>query len=464
MVQQTGFERREPTRVDLIIRGGTVITMDPERRIIRDGAVCIQGSRIAAVGDSHDLLTRFTASERIDAVGKIVIPGLINTHTHLFQTFVRGIGQDLPAIEWLHQAIDPIVGRLSLEDAYLSTLLGCLEAVKSGTTCILEYNYANPLPGIADETIRAFQEIGIRGILARGILDTGDLHSDIIQDTDAELAECERLITRWDGTYEGMVSIWIAPYTIMSATADAFKGARSLADRHHVWLTVHAATPSTIEAAVAQYGMGDLRWEEKIGFLGPDVLLVHCCGDLTEGDLDLIATLGAKVSHNPVSNCYLGEGIAPISEMVQRGIPVGLGTDGPSSNNNMDMLATIKIASLLQKVKHLNPSALSADKVLEMATIEGARTVGMETEIGSIETGKRADLVVVDLWHPNCIAVHDPIASLVYSATQESIDTVVINGRVVVQNRGLQTVDEEEILRRSQKVAQRLIARAGINP
>jgi 5-methylthioadenosine/S-adenosylhomocysteine deaminase len=189
MVQQTGFGSTEPTLVDLTIKGGTVITMDPDRRIIQDGAVCIQGSRIAAVGESHDLLTRFTASEEVDAHGKVVIPGLINTHTHLFQTFVRGVGQDLPAIEWLHQAIDPVVGRLSLEDAYLSSLLGCLEAIKSGTTCILEYNYANPLPGISDEVIRAFQEIGIRGIFARGILDTGDLHPDIIQDTDSELAE-----------------------------------------------------------------------------------------------------------------------------------------------------------------------------------------------------------------------------------------------------------------------------------
>jgi 5-methylthioadenosine/S-adenosylhomocysteine deaminase len=448
--------------VDLIIRGGTIITMDADRRIIEDGALCIDGSRIIAVGQASSIEGRYGARDKMDARDKVIIPGLINTHVHLFQTFLRGVGQDLPAIEWLHTAIDPVVGRLTAEDSYLSAFLGCVEGIKSGTTCMVEYNYANPHPDIPDAVIHAFRDAGIRGILARGILDTGDLHPDVIHDTDSELAECERLIGRWNGADDGMIAVWIAPYTIMSASAEAFHGARILADKWGIRLTVHAATPSTIEASIAQYGMGDLRWEDSIGFLGPDVLLVHCCGELTADDLDIIQRRGAQVSHNPASNCYLGEGIAPIRDMLQRGIPVGLATDGPSSNNNLDMVATIKLAGLLQKVKYLDPSAVSAYQLLEMATIGGAAAVGMASEIGSLEVNKRADLVMLDLWQPNCVAIHDPIAALAYSATQESVDTVLVNGRILMRGRRLLGINEADVLRRSQRAAQDLLGRAGL--
>jgi 5-methylthioadenosine/S-adenosylhomocysteine deaminase len=452
----------QKTQVDLIIDCGTIITMDKTRRVIKHSSIAIQGDIILEVNDTDTIKQKFSANKVIDARQRTIIPGLINTHTHLFQTFLRGTGQDLPAIDWLHQAIDPVVSHFSSDDSYLSALLGCVEAIKSGTTCIVEYNYVNPHRNCSDFTIQAFIDSGIRGIFARGILDMGDLHPGIIHRTESEITECERLIQTYHQKSGDMIHVWIAPYTIMSTTPLAFTLSRELANRYRIMLTVHSSTPSTIEAAINQYGMGDIKWEDKIGFLGSDVLLVHCCGDLTEEDLLTMKKNNVRISHNPISNCYLGEGIAKIHEMITYGLKVSLASDGPCSNNRQDMFEVMKVASLLQKVKNLDPSCMTANKVLEMATIEGAECIGLGSKIGSIEPGKQADVVILDLWKPNVIAYHDPISAIVYSATAESVETVIINGKIVMMDRELLLTNEQDTLSRSQTAAEALLIRAGV--
>jgi 5-methylthioadenosine/S-adenosylhomocysteine deaminase len=448
---------------DWLVAHGTLITLDPSRRIIEDGAILIEGNTIRAVGNYEEFAGLSNDKRVLDASGKIIFPGLINTHTHIFQTLLRGIGQDLPVWDWFSTALDTTVSHLTPEDCYISAKLGAIEAVKSGTTCILDYNYPHPVPKLADETIRAFQEVGIRGIVARGIIDTGEAHARIVNETESELADCERLIREYDGLDDGMLHIWIAPYTIFSASAEAFKLAKKMADRFNTRLTVHAATPTTIEAAQDLFGMDDLTFEENIGFLGPDVLAVHCTTGMSSSILELLRARGVSISHNPASNAYLGEGIAPVREMIAHGIPVCLGTDGPSSNNNQDMIATLKLTALMQKADALDPTVITAEEVVEMATITAARCIGLDHMIGSIEPGKRADLMIIDPWLPNTIALHDPVASLVYSCTQENVHTVIINGRIVMENRRLKTVEEGATLMQAQHAAEALLERAALS-
>ena len=447
--------------VDLEIVNGTIITMDANRRVIQHGSIEVVGNRIESIFSNSKSINVKAVTKTIDASGKLIFPGLINTHTHTFQALIRGIGQDLPVWEWFETVIDKVVEQLTPRDSYLAGRISAIEAIKSGTTCLLDYNYPHPFPFMSDEVITAFGEVGIRGILARGVLDTGDVHKSIVHDTKFELADCERLLRTYHGAKDGMTRIWLAPYTIFSTKKETFKELKRLADQYRTGVTIHAATPSTIEASMNLYGSGDLAFEHSIGFLGPNLLAVHCT-NLTENDMELLRRWNVKISHNPASNGYLGEGISPVRKLLDYGITVGLATDGPASNNNQDLLAILKLTALLQKIDALDPTAISANQVLEMATIGGAKCLGLESEIGSIEIGKKADLIIVDPWKANTIALHDPIANLVYSSTQENIHTVIIDGNVVMENRQMVNVDENSTLLETQEAADHLVYRAGI--
>lgn len=447
--------------VDVIIRNGKIITMDPDRRVIEKGSIYICGNRIQKICASDEDESFPPADQCIDATGKLIFPGLINTHTHTFQALIRGVGQDLPVWEWFDKVIDKVVCQLNARDCYLAGKISAIEAIKSGTTCLVDYNYPHPLPNLSDEVIEAFKNVGIRGILARGVLDTGDVHKDIVHDTQYELADCERLLKTYHGRDGGMTSIWLAPYTIFSTKKDTFIELKRMADHYQTGVTMHAATPSTIEAAFSLYQMGDLAFEDSIGFLGPNTLAVHCT-NLSDADIHLLKKHDVKISHNPASNSYLGEGISPISKLDKHGVTVGLATDGPASNNNQDQLAILKLTALLQKLEALDPTAISAQKVLEMATIGGAKCLGMEHLIGSIEVGKLADIMIVDPWKSNSVAVHDPVANLVYSCTQENVHTVLVNGQVVMEDRQMTLVDEYSTIRETQENANQLVVRAGV--
>jgi len=443
------------------IIAGSVITMDPEKRILQDHIVRISDGKIASIEPAKDFKPGAEDGEWIDAKNKFLFPGLINTHTHIFQTLIRGIGQDLPVWDWFRRALDPVVANLTVEDSYISARLGAIEALRSGTTTILEYNYANPVNGIAEEVVRAFVDTGIRGIVARGLIDMGDAHTAIIHDIDNEISAARNLIEDFHGSSEGLIQIWVAPYTVFSTSEQGFRLARELADAYQTWITVHAGTDTSIDGAKELYGMTDMEFEESIGFLGPDVLAVHCCAKLSDDYLALMKRNSVKVSHNPASNAYLGEGIAPITRMLSMGIDVGLATDGPASNNNQDMIGVLKLAALLQKVAQWDPNAMTAYQVLEMATIQGARCIGLEDRIGSIEIGKDADLIVVDPWLPNSVAFHEPVGNLVYSCTQENVESVLVRGNLVMENRTVLTADEAQVMDQAQKAALSLMARIG---
>ena len=438
-----------------------IVTVDDDDREISPGFIHIHGSRIVALGPMADV-PDVGSDEILDCSGSFAFPGLINTHTHSFQALARGIGEGLPVWDWFSQALDMVVGNLTVEDARLAAQITALESIRSGATCVMDYNYPHPHPGMADAAITGFLDVGVRSVLGRGIIDTGDVHATIVHTAEQELTDSRRLLRTWHRSNDDQVRIWLAPYTVFSTSTETFIEAHRMAVEFDTGISIHAATPSTLEAAHELFGSTDVAYEERIGVLDQRMLLVHCTHPDAHA-LEAISRRKVKVSHNPASNAYLGEGCAPIVDMRRRGITVGLGTDGPASNNNQDMLAVLKLTALLQKLTHQDPAVLDARATLRMATIDGARCLGWQDEIGSLEVGKRADLFLVDPWLPNTVAFADPTVSLVYSATQENISTVFVNGRMVMQNRRMLTCDEPTILRQAQRAAQELRRRSGLD-
>src|SRR5215831_15073849 len=454
-----------PMPVDLLIDGATVVTVDDDRRVFEAGAVVVDGGRIVSVGPASELQATYAPRQRIDAAGRFVFPGLINTHTHLFQTLLKGLGDDRVLVDWFRQMTGPSAAALTEEDCYRAARAGCLEAIRSGTTCIKDFMYVHPRPGLSDAVIRAMDEIGIRGIFARGYCDTGvaeGVPPPLVESLESILADCERVARRYDGSAGGRIRVRFAPCMIWSVTLESLRATRDLATRLGVGLTMHVAeTPFELDNSRRRFGVKDLELLEQIGFLGPDVLAIHCV-HLDERDLRILKARDVRVSHNPTSNMYLSSGVAPIPAMLLAGITVGLASDGPASNNTHNMIQTLKLAALLHKVATRDPTIITAERVLEMATIEGARALGLEREIGSLEAGKRADLIVVDLARsPYAVPLHHPVSALVYSAIGDEVETVVIDGQVVMEGRRLTTVDEELVLREAQAAADGLVERAG---
>lgn len=451
--------------MDLLITGGTVITMDPERRIIDRGAVAIEGQRINAVGPAAEVETREAARRRIDASGKVVFPGLINTHTHLFQTLLKGPADDRQLEDWFRSIVGPAACALTEEDCYRATVVGCLEAIRSGTTTLKDFMYVHPRPGLSDAVIRGMRETGIRGVFVRGYMDYGEEYGvppALIQSTEQVLADCERVARHYHGADDGRITVRFGPCMIWSCTREGLQATQHLAADLGVGLTIHIAeTPFSVQNAMQRFGVGDLALLERIGFLETPTLAVHCV-HLTDRDVRILRTTGAAVSHNPTSNMYLAAGIAPIPQMLLAGVPVGLGTDGPASNNNQNMIEALKFAALLHKVHALDPTALTAEQALEMATIGAARALGLEHEVGSLEPGKRADVVIADLRTVHAAPVHHPVSALVYAAIGSEVETVLVDGRVIMEEGRVLTANEEEAIAEAQHVAEGLLARAGI--
>lgn len=436
-------------KIDLMVKGGTFITMDPQRRVVSDGAVAVDGNLIKAVGKRTDIAKKFSADETVDASGKVVIPGIVNAHTHLFQNLLKGLGDDLPLVAWYKKSVASNAPRLRPEDCHAAAMLGCAEAIRSGVTCVNDFMYAHPRPKLSDPVIKAFKEAGVRGMLSRGIVTAGKengVPESMIQDLGVAIRDCERLIKEYHGSEGGRITVAVAPGSAWYTTRETFTESKRLASKHKVWLSSHSSeSPDVLRMVKEKYGMREVEFEESIGFLGPNLQLVHAVW-LTDEDIALIRKRGTQVVHCPVANMYLGDGIAPVVKLLRAGVTVSLGTDGAASNNNQDMISLLKHAALLQKVSALDPTAITAEQVLEMATIGGAKAVGLGDKIGSLEAGKKADLAVLDFDKPNTQPAHNPVSCLVYCATQENVDTVVIDGKVAMERREIKTFDEDEAM------------------
>jgi 5-methylthioadenosine/S-adenosylhomocysteine deaminase len=440
-----------------------LITMNAQREVLHNASVCVVGDRIAAIGTRSQLTQRYPEAEVIDCAGKIVMPGMVNTHTHLFQTLLKGLGDDMVLKKWFTCMTGPSAVHLTADDAHIAALHGCVESIRGGVTTVLDFMYAHPRPGMIAGVVTAFEESGVRGFVCRGFASMGEEYGtpiELIERPDFALADAREQIRRFNKP-GGRVQVGVACNMIWTVDEDGYRQTRALADEEHVLITTHIAeTDFELETAAAKYGRTDTEFLAEIGFLGPDVVAAHCVHCQTS-DIALLLKHDVKVSNNPCSNQYLASGCAPIPEMLRAGVTVGLASDGPASSNNHSLFQAMKFSALQQKGVHQNAEIMTAETVLEMATIGGARAVGLEREIGSIEVGKKADIVVVDYDNAWMTPIHHPVSALVYSALGHEVVTVMIDGRLVLCDGVVTTVDERLVRRSAQARADALTARAG---
>ena len=454
--------------MDLLLKNAVIVTVDPDRAIYFKGTMAVEGNRIAAVGPEDEVLAKYPTADRVmDLDSKVIFPGFVNTHNHLFQTLLKGLGDDMVLSDWLATMTFPAAQYLMPEDTYYGAMLGCMEGVRSGMTTQLDYMYPHAREGLSDGILRAYKELGIRGLFGRGTMNAGldfGVCPAITQDVKTAEKDLVRLFDTYHNTEDGRIKVWVAPAALWSNDEEMLKMLWDVTNSYKSGFTVHVSeTPFDRMATSALHGCEGTDCLEKLGILGPNVLMVHCVY-LNHKDVRRSKYYDLKVSHNPVSNMYLSSGIAPIPELLNAGVTCGLGVDGAASNNGQDMIELMKTTALLQKVGTLDPTIITAEKVLEMATIDGARAVGLEDEIGSLEEGKKADFVIFDPYrNPKAVPMHNPVSSLVYSSTMENIESVAVDGRFVLENGKFTMIDDErKLLKEAQKVAEDLCARGGI--
>lgn len=440
----------------ILLRNGYILSMNQTRQIFRGGDVLMEGNKISSVGRINPEQVNPDA-EIIDVTGKIVMPGLINTHVHLSQQFGRGIGDDVGLLTWLNDRIWPYESNMTLEDSYYSSLHCCLELIRSGVTAFAEAG-GQEVDGMG----RAVEEIGIRAALSRSTVDTGEGRpAKWRESTDYALLKQEEHLRQWNGQAHGRIRVWFGLRTIFNNSDELIKRTKKLADRYHVGIHMHVAEiPEEIRLAEAQRGSTTVEHLAKLGVLDRNLLAVHTVW-LTDREMDLFALHDVKVSHNPAAAMRV-LGFARIPEMLEKGITVSIGTDGAPSNNRMDMFDEMWLTSLIHKGRRLNPEIMPAGKVLEMATVNAARCLLWEDEIGSLEPGKKADVIIVNPDSPGSLPLHDPISNLVYAMHSSNVESVICDGRWIMRDRKILTVDEEEILGQARTRAADLIARAGI--
>ncbi|MBS3969806.1 MAG: amidohydrolase [Clostridia bacterium] len=452
--------------IELLIKNGRIITVDNNGTDIESGWIAINDGRILAAGSGKDHEKLYAADKIIDATGKVVFPGLINTHTHLFQTLLKGLGRDKPLIEWLDASVRNALPFYDEETCYYAALVGCLESVHSGTTTVLDFMYANTRPKLTDAVIKAFDTVGVRGIMGRGFTNVAGLPKanfcELIDTVPNFLADTERLLHEYPADQSDMISICLAPGIIWDLNREEFQAVRQFADKYKLPVTMHIVETEDDDAFSLDVNKKrTIEFLDEIGFFGPDVISVHSVY-MQSGDIEIFKKHDVKVSYCPTSNMILASGFAPIREFMKEGITVCLASDGAASNDSQDMIETMKNAALLQKVFYRDASVVSAYDVLKMATINGAIALGKEKHLGSIEAGKKADLFIFNPMTAKTMPMNEPVAALVYSAGEENVDTMIINGKVIMENKKILTVDEEAILKEAAAVGARLRKKAGI--
>ena len=436
-------------KVDLLINGGTVVTMDGDRLILEDGAVVVKGDVISAIGFRTDLEKKYIADQTIDARGKLVLPGFINGHTHVPMTLFRGLHDDVTLDEWLHKYIFPAEAKNVTEEfVRWGTRLAAAEQIRGGITTFADMYYFED--AVAEETKKA----GMRGVLGETFI---DFPAPDNKDEAEMLGYTEKFLKRWQN--DPLIHAAPAPHSIYTCSEKTLQDAAALARKYHAPILIHVAEmKKELDDSRAQNGTTPVQYLNKIGVLGPDVVAAHCIF-VDDTDRKLLAEKQVGCVHNPSSNMMLASGVSPVPELRAAGVAVGLGTDGPAgSNNDLDLMEEMDLAAKLQKITKMNPLALGAKAVVEMATIDGAKALHMEKEIGSLEVGKKADVIVISLNEPNAVPMYDVYAQLAYALKGNDVETVVIGGRVVMREHQLLTVKEDEAIAKAREYQKKVAA------
>ena len=431
-----GSSAQAPREVDLVVSGGTVVTVDPARRVLAPGSVAIDRGVIVGVGQAADIARGFKGRDAIDASGRVVLPGLINTHTHAPMVLYRGLGDDLALMDWLQKYIFPAEAKtVSAAFVRTGTELAALEMIRSGTTAYVDMYY------FEEEIARVTRAAGLRGVLGQTIIEfpVPDAKTPALG-----LARTEAFIKEFHR--DELITPAVAPHSVYTVDAATLTGSRDLAAKYDVPLIIHLGeTSDETKLSIDRYKARPVAALAALGVLGPKVIAAH--GVWIEPDeVRLLQRLGVGVAHNPESNMKLASGTAPVLDYLQASVELGLGTDGAASNNDLDMFEAMRQAAFLHKLTSRDPRAVSARTALEMATIGGARVIGRESDLGSLETGKRADLIVVGMSRPGQTPMYDPISHLVYATHGSDVETTIVNGRVLMRSGKVLTLDEPRVI------------------
>ncbi|MEM3597278.1 MAG: amidohydrolase [Candidatus Bathyarchaeia archaeon] len=443
--------------MDILIHSGTLLTLK-DKKVIRNGAVAIEEDIIVDMGKERELKRKYGRGyEKINAKNKIVMPGLVNTHQHAAMSILRGYADDLPLQEWLEKWIWPVEKNMSAHDIYVGALLTAAESIMSGTTTINTMYHYTP----EENEAKAFADAGVRGVVG---------HVCFSWRKSEDKRALEDLVKNWHGKADGLIRVSVdphAPYTVdpeymkelslLRHELDQKYGSKKSPIICHIHVAETFDEKEKIQSAFNLKLKGDImEYLDSLGVLNQHVIAAHCVA-LTERDMITMKRRGAKVAHNPISNLKLASGISPVPKMLEHGLTVSLGTDSPCSNNTADMFEVMKVAALLHKGANSNPTLMPAEKVLEMATIDGAKALSWDKEVGSIEVGKKADLIIINLEKPHLRPVYSETSHIVYAAKGSDVETVIINGKIVMENRELKTLNVKRVMKMAEKAKNNLL-------
>jgi len=440
-------------KVDLLVTRGTVVTMNEGRTILDDGALAITGDSIVAIGPRAEIEAKYSASDTLNASGKLILPGFINGHTHVPMTLFRGLHDDVTLDDWLRKYIFPAEAKNVTEEfVRWGTRLAAAEQIRAGVTTFADMYYFED--AVAEETKGA----GMRGVLGETFI---DFPAPDNKNEAAMLSYTEAFLKKWQG--DPLIHASVAPHSIYTCSKKTLADTSALARRFHAPILIHVSEmKKEWDDSQMQNGMSPVQYLDKVGVLGPDVLAAHCIF-VDAADRKTLADRHVGCVHNPSSNMMLASGVSPVAEMRAAGVAVGLGTDGPAgSNNDLDLMEEMDLAAKLAKITKGDPLALNAKATVEMATIDGARALHLEKEIGSLEAGKKADLIFIDLDKPNAVPMYDVYAQIAYALKGSDVSTVIIAGKPVMRDRKLLTVNEPEAVAKANEYKKKIAASLGI--
>lgn len=440
--------RVNETEVDTLILHGLVVTMNDEVPVIEDGAVSIKDGVIVEIGSSAELKERYRAAKVMNAMNKIIMPGLINTHTHASMSLLRGLADDVPLKEWLEKHIWPAEKKvMNAETVALGAQLAMAEMLYSGTTTF------NDMYFFADQVASTAKAVGMRVVVSEGVM---DIPIPFKKSPDDAVRNTEKLLAKWQG--DPLVTVAVGAHSPYNCSAELLKRQKQLSAECGVPIHIHVSeTMYEVQESLSKHNLTPVEYLNSLGVLGPNVIAVHCV-HLTAKDIEILSEKNVGVVHNPISNAKLVSGVAPIPDLLDARVKIGLGTDGAASNSRYDLFNEMWLAALINKRFRDNRVTISAYEILKMATINGAHILGLGDKIGSLEKGKRADLIIIDANKPNLTPMYNVFSHLVYAMNSSNVETVMVDGEILMEERKLLTIDESRVLQNARSFSQQIIS------
>ncbi|NHJ03423.1 MAG: amidohydrolase [Candidatus Heimdallarchaeota archaeon] len=435
---------------DIIIKNAQILTLNKEMRIIDKGYILVKNSKIIEIGSMIDLTKKLDTKEEIDAKDKLVIPGFVNSHNHFAMTLFRGIADDLSLKDWLTNYIWPLEGNLEKNDCYIGTMLAAIEMIQGGTTTACDMYFHET------EVLEALEKIGFRGVLGHGMLDFENEEK-----RKNEVKETKNLINLVKNKAK-LCSVIISPHAPNTCSVELLAEAKKLSEDYNLPLQIHLAeTEKEVEEIKSKYNVTPTQHLQNLGFLCKELVAAHCIW-MNQEDYKLLKQNGVKIAHNPTSNLKLGSGILDFNQIINHDILLALGTDGPSSNNNLSMIEELRLSCFIHKGVNRNPEILSAKEAVKMATNNGAKALGLQDDVGSLEKGKKADIIIIDKKTPNVYPPHNPYSMIAYAMNDANVNTTIINGKIIMQERKFSTIDVSKTLIDAKEAIIHLLDRANL--